>query len=484
MGKKPLERATLVNIPLTVALITYNRAAYLKEAIQSIFNQTYQDFEFLILDNGSTDETPQIILSLKDDRIRYVRNAPGLSASFNWASAIKIARGEFVIIPSDDDLLEPQMLAEQMKMLANNAGMSAVWVNASIIDAQGTIIQERIAAQEKDRIYPLGEYISRYPSDLLWPHPSTIMFTRKFFQERLISKTYYDREASKKEVAWEGGDVLWPAMMNIKGSVGFISRPLYRCRQHSAQGLNSIDPATPVIKVYEILESLSRKTPQYAKDKGVYSSYLARYRAQREVIRCSSPKLTQATLTKLKAIFDKATADTSAHCDAFLPLLPLALILSQNGYDVSAPWSAAHPAVADRPLATRALLAWAIGRNAGKNIFSALPKNTRIAILGTVFISALLIHEARELGLHIECCLDSNTTRQNKQFFGLAIHPPSWLESHADKIDCVVLSSERDQEASLQAFIARYAPSLNTVSWKALVKNTTNTEHKKNGGIQ
>lgn len=460
-----------MTIPLTVALITYNRAGYLQEAIRSILDQTYRDFEFLILDNGSTDETPQIVLSLKDDRVRYVRNAPGLSASFNWASAIKIARGEFVIIPSDDDLLEPQMLAEQMKMLTNNAGMSAVWVNASIIDAQGTIIQERIAAQEKDRIYPLGEYISRYPSDLLWPHPSTIMFTRKFFQERLISKTYYDREASKKEVAWEGGDVLWPAMMNIKGSIGFISRPLYRCRQHSAQGLNGIDPATPVIKVYEILKSLSNKTPQYAKDKDVFESYLARYKAQREVIRTSSPEFPRATIARLKALFDKAAANIDPKSYAFYPLLPLALILAHHGYDVCRPLSAAPPVVSDCPRATRALLAWAIQRNAGRNILASLPRNTRIAILGTVFIAALLIHEARELGLHVECCLDSNTTRQNHRLLGLPIHPPNWLQSHASEIDCIVFSSERDQEDSLLAFSKNYAPSVDTISWKDLAEN-------------
>jgi hypothetical protein len=460
-----------VNIPLTVALLTYNRAGYLKEAIGSILNQTYRDFEFLILDNGSTDETPQIVLSLKDDRIRYVRNAPGLSASFNWASAIKIARGELIIIVSDDDLLEPQMLAEQMSMLAGNAGMTAVWVNTSIIDAHGTIIQQRFVPRENDEIYPLGEYISRYPSDLLWPHPSTIMFTRKFFQERLISKPYYDREASKKEVTWEGGDMLWAAMMNIKGSVGFISKPLYRCRQHSAQGLNSIDPATPVIKVYEILKSLSSKTPQYARDKNVFENYLTRYKAQREVIRISSPELPRATIARLKALFDKAAANIDPQDHAFYPLLPLALILAQHGYDVRRPLSA-RPVTSDGPRTTRALLAWAIQRNAGGNILASLPRNTRIAILGTVFIAALLIHEARELGLHVECCIDSNTTRQNHRLLGLPIHPPKWLQSHADEIDCIVFSSERDQEASLLAFIKNYAPSLNTISWKDLAENT------------
>lgn len=472
MGKTSHGGTILVNIPLTVALVTYNRAGYLKEAIQCIFDQTYRDFEFLILDNGSTDETPQVVLSLKDDRIRYIRNAPGLSASFNWASAIKIARGDFMIIPSDDDLLEPQMLAEQMNMLTSNAGMAAVWVNTCIIDASGIVIQERLMPQKNDKIYPLGEYISRYPSDLLCPHPSTVMFTRKFFQERLISKAYYDRELSRKEVAWEGGDVLWPAMMNTKGSVGFISKPLYRCRQHSTQGLNGIDPAIPVIKIYKILKSLSKQTPQYAKDKDIFESYLVRYKAQHVVIRTSSHKLPQGIITKLKSLFDKASSNIAPHSNAFYPLLPLAIILAQNGHPACRPLSVAPPVASNRPLVTQALFAWAVQRNAGSNIFASLPKDTRITILGTVFISALLIHEARELDLHIECCIDSNTTRHNQQFLGLPIYPPDWLKSHADKINCIVFSSERDQEASLHAFIKRYAPSLHTVSWKTLAMMT------------
>lgn len=457
-----------MNIPVTVALITYNRADYLKEAIQSIFAQTYRDFEFLILDNGSTDETPQVVIGLDDERIRYVRNAPGHSASFNWASAIKISRGDFVIIPSDDDIMEPEMLAEQISMLKRNPGMTAVWTNTCIIDVSGKTIQECFTPVQEDRVYPLGEYISRYPSDQVWPHPSTILFTRKLFQERLISKNYYDREMSKQEVAWEGGDVLWAAMMNTNGSVGFISRPLYRCRQHSAQGLNSIDPATPVIKVYEVLKSLSKKTPQYVRDKGVFDSYLARYKGQREVIRIATPELPQRTISKLISLFDKASENVASNDDAFYPLLPLAILLSQNGYDSFKNLPSVPSDALGRSLAVQSLLAWAIKRNASQNIFSSFPKATRIAILGTVFISAMLIHEAHERGLLIECCIDSNITRQNRQYLGLPIYPPSWLQSHANEIDCVIFSSERDQEASLKALVERHAPSLKTVSWKAL----------------
>ena len=86
-----------MSIPVTIALLTYNRSGYLKEAIEGVLSQTYRNFEFLILDNGSTDDTPDVVLSIKDDRIRYVRNPPGYTAPFNGASAIKIARGERVI---------------------------------------------------------------------------------------------------------------------------------------------------------------------------------------------------------------------------------------------------------------------------------------------------------------------------------------------------------------------------------------------------
>ncbi|MEG1681111.1 MAG: glycosyltransferase family A protein, partial [Stenotrophomonas sp.] len=107
-----------MTIPLTVALLTYNRPHYLQLALRAIIEQTYADFELLVMDNGSTDHTPEVVLGFKDDRLRYVRNAPGHPASFNGTSAILIARGKRLLVTHDDDIMEPYMLQRQMDMFA------------------------------------------------------------------------------------------------------------------------------------------------------------------------------------------------------------------------------------------------------------------------------------------------------------------------------------------------------------------------------
>ena len=89
---------------VTVAIPTYNRAHYLPEAIESVLAQTFQDFELLILDNASTDNTPELVKSFKDERIRYVRNQTNIGMFGNCNKALELARGEYVIIFHDDDI--------------------------------------------------------------------------------------------------------------------------------------------------------------------------------------------------------------------------------------------------------------------------------------------------------------------------------------------------------------------------------------------
>ena len=64
---------------VTVCLPTYNRAHYLREAIESVLSQTFQDFELLICDNASTDETSEVVKSFRDARIRYVRHSRNIN---------------------------------------------------------------------------------------------------------------------------------------------------------------------------------------------------------------------------------------------------------------------------------------------------------------------------------------------------------------------------------------------------------------------
>jgi glycosyltransferase involved in cell wall biosynthesis len=95
----------------TIAIPTYNRTAFLRQAINSALSQTDADFELIISDNASTDDTPDVVASIKDERLRYVRQPVNLGAIKNINFILREARGRFFILHQDDDLLHPEFLS-------------------------------------------------------------------------------------------------------------------------------------------------------------------------------------------------------------------------------------------------------------------------------------------------------------------------------------------------------------------------------------
>ena len=107
---------------VSVVLPVHNGAAYLDSAIGSILGQTFRDFELICVDDGSSDETPQILRrhALADRRIRVITNRPnkGLPGALNTGFAA--ARGALHTWTSDDNLARPQMLAQLVAALDAN----------------------------------------------------------------------------------------------------------------------------------------------------------------------------------------------------------------------------------------------------------------------------------------------------------------------------------------------------------------------------
>ncbi|MCE2469887.1 MAG: glycosyltransferase family 2 protein [Dehalococcoidia bacterium] len=99
---------------VSVVIPTYNRAALLPRAVNSVLTQTCQDFEVLIVDDCSSDDTPAVAAGFADPRVRYFRHETnrGLSAGVN--TGIANARGEFVALLEDDDALTPDSLADRL----------------------------------------------------------------------------------------------------------------------------------------------------------------------------------------------------------------------------------------------------------------------------------------------------------------------------------------------------------------------------------
>lgn len=126
---------------VTVLMPVYNSAPYLAEAIQSVLQQTFTDFEFLIIDDGSTDDSAKVIQRFNDTRIRLFQNSTnlGLVASLNMG--IKIARGEFIARMDADDVCLPERLTIQVAFFEahQEIGICGTWVEV-IGESYGQIL--------------------------------------------------------------------------------------------------------------------------------------------------------------------------------------------------------------------------------------------------------------------------------------------------------------------------------------------------------
>jgi glycosyltransferase involved in cell wall biosynthesis len=95
---------------LTVCVPTYNRAHFLPYTLNCLQQQTFQDFEIVIYDNASTDQTPQIIRQFEDSRTRYYRQPSLVAPEQNWRACAEEARTDWIVYNQDDDILSPYFL--------------------------------------------------------------------------------------------------------------------------------------------------------------------------------------------------------------------------------------------------------------------------------------------------------------------------------------------------------------------------------------
>lgn len=104
----------------------YNAGQYLAEAIESILNQTCDDFELLLLDDGSTDNTKEIALSYHDKRLRYLPNGRNLKLVATLNRGLDLARGRFIARMDADDISLPQRFEKQVRFLEENKDVVCV----------------------------------------------------------------------------------------------------------------------------------------------------------------------------------------------------------------------------------------------------------------------------------------------------------------------------------------------------------------------
>ena len=115
---------------VTVLMPVHNAGRYLREAVESILGQTFTDFEFLIIDDGSTDDSVEIVRSYHDPRIRLVRNDRNLGLTVSLNKGLGLIESPYVARMDADDISRPERLARQVRFMDANPGVGVCgsWV--------------------------------------------------------------------------------------------------------------------------------------------------------------------------------------------------------------------------------------------------------------------------------------------------------------------------------------------------------------------
>lgn len=126
------------SVPLVTFVVPcYNYAHWLGQCVSSILAQDYENFEVLIMDNCSTDNTPEVAQSFQDARVRHVRNDSNLGAEQNFNKGLMLARGKYVWILCADDLLRsPSVLRRFVDVMEQNADLGFVFCRAIELDGE------------------------------------------------------------------------------------------------------------------------------------------------------------------------------------------------------------------------------------------------------------------------------------------------------------------------------------------------------------
>ena len=160
----------------SVVIATYNNAEFLPEVLDSIFNQTYKDLEVIIVDDASTDNTPEV-LKRYEGRIITERFPENRGSAAGWNRAIELARGEYIVLASGDDAWLPERLEEQIRVLDTQPDIGLVYCRVVTIDEKGNPL--RTPSTKK---YPSGKIFLDLFMDENFVSPTAI------FRKPLVEK--------------------------------------------------------------------------------------------------------------------------------------------------------------------------------------------------------------------------------------------------------------------------------------------------------
>ena len=148
-----------------VSIITpsYNTARFIGETIESVLNQTYTNWEMLIIDDCSKDNTEEVVNSYHDDRIKFIKNEKNMGAALSRNKALRMAKGRWIAFLDSDDLWLPEKLEKQIAFMENN-NYAFTCTARETMSEEGKLVGHIVKSPK--HVGKLGMYLYCWPGTL------------------------------------------------------------------------------------------------------------------------------------------------------------------------------------------------------------------------------------------------------------------------------------------------------------------------------
>jgi glycosyltransferase involved in cell wall biosynthesis len=218
---------------VTIAIPTFNRAAWIEGAVAGALAQTYPDVEVLVCDNASTDETPAVLARFDDPRLRVVRQAANVGMIGNWNACLAEARGDYIALIPDDDRISPWFIERCMSLVDREPGLPIV---LGLSDLRLASDGGRVLRATRNKRFASG----------IW---DGIDILNEFLEDRISAQMcsiLVRTHALREQGGFPPGmpfslDKAGWAPVLLKGRAGFVNESCGTFNEHETNHTNSLD---------------------------------------------------------------------------------------------------------------------------------------------------------------------------------------------------------------------------------------------------
>ena len=220
----------MASMRVSVGVPTYNGAAFIAEAIRSVLSQSYDNFELLIVDDQSTDETLEIARSFTDPRIQIHQHPQRFGIPGNWNQCLSLAAGDYFCLFHQDDVMLPQNLEKKIKALESDSSVAFIHsaVEFLIQDAVPQLSASWIEDASEDFVVDGRSYFYRLLLGNRICAPAVVARRQMLLDLGMFDET----------LGFTPDYAMW-MRLSVEGKVAFLSQPLLLYRWHGTNATHT-----------------------------------------------------------------------------------------------------------------------------------------------------------------------------------------------------------------------------------------------------